>query len=60
LISSGTIYPALKSLVHKGLIKEVQDGNREKKYELTVVGKKELAIATKKFVCIFCDMKKEF
>ena len=58
--SSGTIYPVLKSLNESGLINEVDNGDKTKKYALTAKGKKELKIATKKFVEIFYDMKEEF
>ncbi|MBI2143279.1 hypothetical protein HYU20_02975 [Candidatus Woesearchaeota archaeon] len=43
-----------------GWIKELSDGGKEKKYRITARGKKELEVATKKFVAIFCDMREEF
>ena len=58
--SPGTIYPVLKSLSESRLIKEIEDGGKTKKYTLTTKGKRELKIATKKFVEIFYDMKDEF
>ena len=58
--SPGTIYPVLKALNENGLIEEIHDSGKEKKYKLTAVGKKELRIAIKKFVTMFCDMKGEF
>ena len=58
--SPGTIYPVLKALSENSLIEEIQDGGKEKKYKITTSGKKELRIATKKFVAMFCDMKEEF
>lgn len=58
--SPGTIYPVLKALSKNGLIKEIKSIGKEKKYTITKEGKKELEIATKRFVSIFCDMKKDF
>lgn len=58
--SPGTIYPVLKNLRENGLIKERKSKGKLKKYQITVKGKKELEIATKKFISIFCDMKEEF
>ncbi len=58
--SSGTIYPVLKSLNESGFIQEIKDGGKEKKYKLTKKGKKELQVATRKFVQIFYDMKEEY
>lgn len=58
--SPGTIYPVLKALNDLGWIEELKGGNKEKKYCITKKGKKELEIATKKFVSIFCDMHEEF
>ena len=57
--SPGTIYPVLKILSESGLIQEVKDGGKEKKYKLTKKGKSELKIATRKFCEIFYDMKEE-
>jgi len=57
--SPGTIYPVLKSLSENKLI-ELKERTKEKKYQITSIGKKELKIATKKFVAMFCDMKDEF
>lgn len=58
--SPGTIYPVLKALSEGGLIKEIKSKGKEKKYKITSDGKKELQVAIKKFVSIFCDMKGEF
>jgi len=58
--SPGTIYPVLKSLSEKGLIEEIKDGGREKKYKITRRGVKEVGIANVKFIEMFYDMKEEF
>lgn len=58
--SPGTIYPVLKSLSENGWIKESKVDKKEKSYELTEDGKRELKDATKKFLAIFCDMKDDF
>ena len=58
--SPGTIYPVLKSLSESGLIQEIKNGGKVKKYKLTSRGKKEINAATKKFCTIFYDMKEEF
>jgi len=58
--SPGTIYPALKSLSEAGFIRETGMGGKEKRYGLTVKGRKELAKATEKFCRLFYDMKEEF
>ena len=60
--SPGTIYPVLKALSGNGLIKEVKSAKarKEKMYRITRSGKRELAVATEKFVAMFCDMKDEF
>ena len=62
--SPGTIYPVLKATSESGLIEEIKNRNKGsgkgKKYKITPKGKKELEIATRKFVAIFCDMKSEF
>ena len=58
--SPGTIYPVLKSLSKSGFIEEIKDTGKEKKYKITNKGRKELKSATKKFCCIFYDMKEEF
>lgn len=58
--SPGTIYPVLKTLSDNGWIKEASDHGKEKKYEITPRGKKELEVATKKFISLFCDMGEEF
>jgi len=57
--SPGTIYPVLKELVNNGWIEEVDCEGREKKYQLTKEGKKEVEQATRKFVSIFGDLLKE-
>ena len=51
--SPGTIYPALKELKEKGLIKP--DNN--KAYSLTKKGEKELSSACNFFCTMFYDMK---
>ena len=51
--SPGTIYPALKELKEKGLIK----ANKKKVYSLTKKGKKELGSACNCFCRMFYDMK---
>ncbi|HLG24434.1 MAG TPA: PadR family transcriptional regulator [Candidatus Nanoarchaeia archaeon] len=58
--SSGTIYPVLKSLSENGFIREVKSEGKNKNYEITAKGKKELDSATKKFCEIFYDMRPEF
>lgn len=58
--SAGTIYPVLKNLNKSGLITEIAGGGKVKKYRLSEKGKKELVVANKKFVGLFCDMKEEF
>jgi PadR family transcriptional regulator PadR len=51
--SPGTIYPVLKELTKKGLIKP----DKEKRYTLTSEGRKELNSACNLFCNIFHDMK---
>ena len=58
--SPGTIYPVLKSLSKSKWIEEIKHQGKEKKYKITRKGKKELDIATKKFILIFCDMREDF
>ncbi len=58
--SPGTIYPVLKSLTEKGLIEEVDSKGKEKKYQLTKQGKKEVKHATQFFLEMFCDLKDDF
>lgn len=58
--SPGTIYPVLKEMRENGWIKEIKDSGKEKKYEITLLGKRELKTATRKFISLFCDMKEEF
>lgn len=58
--SPGTIYPVLKSLSQNGFIKEIKDGGKTKKYEITKKGRREVRAATKKFCDIFYDMKEDF
>ena len=58
--SPGTIYPVLKALRKNGWIEEIKWVGNDKKYQITKKGKKELEIATKKFITIFSDMKEEF
>jgi len=59
--SPGTIYPVLRQLSDAGWIREVAcENSKEKRYEITASGKKEAALATKRFVTYFSDMKGEF
>ena len=59
--SPGTIYPVLKQLSNNGWIREVGCPNsKEKRYEITSSGKKEVKTATKRFVKYFYDLKSEF
>ena len=58
--SPGTIYPVLKNLKNAQLIEEVKDDSKEKKYTLTLEGKRELRLSIKRFVDIFCDMREDF
>jgi|SRR3989338_4226225 len=58
--SPGTIYPVLKSLCEQGWIVEMEKSGKEKKYCITMRGKKEVVAATERFVALFCDMKEDF
>jgi len=58
--SPGTVYPVLKYLNENGLIQEIKDKGKGKKYKITKKGEEELKSATKKFVKIFYDMREEF
>ena len=58
--SAGTVYPVLKNFNEKGFIKEIAEGGKERKYVLTEKGKKELQLATTKFIAMFSDLKDEF
>ncbi len=58
--SPGTIYPVLKALNENRFIEEIKNSGKTKKYKLTKKGRKELAVATKKFCEIFYDMKDDF
>lgn len=58
--SPGTVYPVLKAMKKSGWIKELSNSGKEKKYNITAAGKRELKTATKRFVTIFSDMKGEF
>lgn len=49
--SPGTIYPALKDLVNKGLLKV----NKRKEYSLTPRGKQELEAGLQIFCTLFSD-----
>ena len=55
--SPGTVYPVLKILNESRFIEEIRNSGKIKKYRLTKKGRKELAVATKKFCEIFYDMK---
>lgn len=50
--SPGTIYPVLKDLKEKGLLK-IDD---EKRYSLTKEGKNELEVSINSFFDTFCDI----
>lgn len=54
--ASGTIYPALRELKEKGLIK----ADKKKAYSLTPKGKKELSTACTAFCTAFYDLKEMF
>ncbi|MBU1201109.1 MAG: PadR family transcriptional regulator [Nanoarchaeota archaeon] len=56
LLTPGTIYPALKELRKKKLIKYKKNG-RKKIYELTDEGKKELSVLYKLFSNYFYGLK---
>jgi len=58
--SPGTIYPVLKVLVKNGWIVEMEKDRKEKRYSITVRGKKEVDAATERFLALFCDMKEDF
>ena|SRR3989338_388265 len=58
--SPGTIYPVLKTLSGNKWIEVVEGKTKEKKYRITLKGKKECGEATKRFVALFCDMGCEF
>lgn len=51
--SPGTIYPALKELKEKGLIK----ADKNKAYSLTKKGEKEMRSACESFIKMFYDMR---
>lgn len=57
--SAGTVYPVLKYLKESGLIEETDEAGKEKKYVLTDKGKKELELATRKFMKMFADVFEE-
>jgi len=50
--SPGTIYPVLKDLKEKGLLKI----NDDKRYSLTKQGKNELEVSINSFFDTFCDI----
>ena len=50
--SPGTVYPALKEIRQKGLVRT----NSRKEYALTQKGRKELESCLKSFFDIFCDI----
>ena len=56
ILTPGTIYPALKGLRKKKLVKYIKDG-RKKNYYLTDEGKKELKILYKLFSRYFFGLK---
>jgi PadR family transcriptional regulator, regulatory protein PadR len=51
--SPGTIYPVLKNLAKKNFIKEEISSGKEKKYHITINGKKELIKSKKIFRMMF-------
>lgn len=51
--SPGTIYPVLKQLQNKNLIKETKKTGKEKKYIITSRGKEELIKNRKLFLSLF-------
>lgn len=51
--SPGTIYPVLKDLKERGLLSI----NNNKRYSLTIEGKKELDMHLKSFFNTFCDIE---
>jgi len=53
----GTIYPVLKELKNKGLIKEMNGNSFYKKYSLTKEGKNELDRCREEFGKIFYDAR---
>ena len=54
--SPGTIYPVLKDLQCKHLIKEKNNHSKEKKYFITVMGKKEFQKNRRLFIMLFKDL----
>ncbi len=56
VLTPGTIYPALKKLHKKGLVKYRKDG-RKKYYKLTEKGEDELESSYKKFSNYFYGLK---
>ncbi len=56
--SPGTIYPVLKELQKKGLIEEVKNGKKEKKYSITKKGKSEVERNKKIFLAMFKELFK--
>ena len=51
--SPGTVYPVLKFLTNKGLLKV----DEEKKYSLTKKGEEELDMSLNQFFDTFCDLE---
>lgn len=54
--SPGTIYPVLKELRQKALIKELDTKSKEKKYKITKKGQHEVQITKKMFHNIFKEL----
>lgn len=54
--SPGTIYPVLKGLKKKALIKELDPKAKEKKYKITKKGKQEVQITKKMFQQLFKEL----
>lgn len=54
--SPGTVYPVLKDLNEKGLIKETKTSGKEKKYSITQKGRKELLRNKRIFLTMFKEI----
>ena len=54
--SPGTVYPVLKGLQIKGLIKEININSKEKKYKITKKGKVETQKDKKMFIELFKEL----
>ena len=58
-LSAGTIYPGLELLRKKGLVQIVRKVDKEKMYDLTSEGRKELADARESFRKMFQDVLRD-